>query len=56
MLLYKYRLIPEGVNMELPIVTKKRRKYGANCFKNWGKKGGSPILKAYAQHRITIKR
>lgn len=37
------------------IVEKKRRKYGANCFHKWGLKGGSPILKAYAQGRL-VKR
>lgn len=36
-------------------VEKKRRKYGRNCFTRWGLKGGSPILKAYAQGRL-VKR
>lgn len=27
-------------------VQKIRKKYGANAFRTWGKKGGSPILKA----------
>lgn len=33
-------------------VEKIRRKFGSNCFKTWGKKGGSPILLRYAaKHR-----
>jgi hypothetical protein len=37
------------------IVEKKRRKYGTHCFEKWGREGGSPILKAYAQGRL-VKR
>ena len=28
-----------------------KKKYGRTCFEKWGKKGGSPILEAYAKHR-----
>lgn len=24
-----------------------KRKHGANCFKDWGAKGGNPLLKKY---------
>lgn len=38
-----------------------KRKYGANAFKRWGRKGGSPILAAWAEnhqvkgYRVTHK-
>jgi len=31
-----------------------KKKYGVNAFKKWGNEGGSPILKAAAEDRITI--
>ncbi len=33
-------------------VTKIRRKYGITSFRTWGKRGGSPVLKAWVQGRI----
>lgn len=38
------------------VVEKKRTKYGKNIFRTWGKMGGSEILKAYAEGRVTIRR
>jgi hypothetical protein len=36
-------------------ITKIKKKFGANAFKNWGgKTGGSPVLKAWREGRITI--
>ncbi len=32
-------------------INKTKRKYGANAFRRWGAKGGSPILLAYRLHR-----
>ncbi len=36
------------MNQERRIV-KIKRKYGVNAFRVWGKRGGSPILKAWAK-------
>lgn len=33
-----------------------KRKYGADCFEEWGKLGGSPILKAYKQGKLVKRR
>jgi len=29
-----------------------RRKYGANAFSKWGRRGGSPVLKAWEEGKI----
>jgi hypothetical protein len=31
-----------------------KRKYGANAYEKWGKKGGSPVLIAYREGRVRI--
>jgi hypothetical protein len=33
-------------------IKKIRKQYGASAFSRWGKKGGSPILKAWSQGKI----
>jgi len=36
--------------------TKIKQKYGSNAFRKWGKLGGSPVLKAYKEGRVTMHR
>ncbi len=40
----------EHINYD-KVVDKKRHKYGEHCFEKWGKRGGSPILLAYAERK-----
>ncbi len=35
-------------------VERLKRKYGANIFVKWGREGGSPLLKAWEEGRVTI--
>lgn len=32
------------------------RKYGKTIYRRWGKRGGSPILKAWAQGKLKVKK
>lgn len=37
-------------------VAKIKQKYGAHIFQRWGEKGGSPVLRAYREGRVIIRK